>query len=201
MRFFSAVVVPLAITLAVEFSALAAGPKQTVVRGHEKITKLLRQQKHSPARAKALDRKIRKLVEQLMDFPTLAKKSLGRHFGELDQAKQQEYVRLFTELVESSYLKKLKGRMDYKIQYGNPKIQGQLARVPAVVIRHKQGRKMTTEIVYKLRRQGGTWKVVDVVTNEVSLTRNYRRSFGRIWRREGYDGLVRKMKRKIATLK
>lgn len=201
MRFVSALFVPLVLTLSAGSSALAAGPKQTVVRGHERINKLLRQQKRNPARAQALDRKIRKLVEQLMDFPTLAQKSLGRHFGELDRAKQQEYIRLFTELVESSYLKKLKGRMDYEIQYSAPKVQGQRARVPAVVIRHKQGRKMTTDIVYKLRREGGTWRVVDVVTNEVSLTRNYRRSFGRIWRREGYDGLVRKMKRKIAKLK
>ncbi len=184
----------------VSSASRATGPKATVVRGHQRINELLRLEKRAPARAKVLDAKIRKIVEHLMDFPTLAKRSLGRRFRELDEAKKREYISLFTQLVESSYLRKLKGRLDYDIQYGKPESQGSIATVPLVVIRHRKGRKSTTEITYRLHKQGGSWKIVDVVTNQVSLTRNYRRSFGRIWRREGYEGLIRKMKRKIGKL-
>jgi ABC-type transporter MlaC component len=64
----------------------------------------------------------------------------------------------------------------------------------------KRGRKNETKIVYALSRSSGRWMVYDVLTNEVSLARNYRRSFGRIMRRDGYKGLIRKMKRKIRKL-
>ena len=196
-------VVPLIVVIALVGwgpAARAGGPKQTVVSGHERINALLRRQRRQPARAKILDKKIRRLVESLIDFQTLARKSLGRHWSELDDARKKEYVTLFTELVESSYLKKLKTRLSYQVHYGKVETNGGQAKVASRVIRVKHGRKMTTDITYKLAKIGGRWKVVDVVTNEVSLTRNYRRSFGRIWRREGYEGLIRKMKRKIAKM-
>ena len=53
-----------------------------------------------------------------------------------------------------------------------------------------------------MMKKGKTgWVVYDVVTDEVSIANNYRSQFNRIIRKESYDALVKKMKRKLEETK
>jgi len=45
--------------------------------------------------------------------------------------------------------------------------------------------------------KGERWMVYDVITDELSLVRNYRTQFQRIISGQGYDGLLTKMKTKL----
>ncbi|MCD6500079.1 MAG: ABC transporter substrate-binding protein [Deltaproteobacteria bacterium] len=186
--------------LGIEFPAVGSPPKRVVKATHEKINEFLRRERAHPGQKTSLDRRIKGLVEQLIDFDVLARSAMGKRWGQLDEAKQKTFVDLFRELVERSYLNKLRGRLDYTLQYGRAVQFGNGAKVAVTVVRMNRGRRETTDIEYRMRRLAGRWRVVDVVTNQVSLARNYRRSFARIMRRDGYDGLIRKMKRKIAKL-
>jgi len=200
LRMIVSLVFVASLAVGLEWTAAASPPKQMVKATHEKINGLLRRERVQPKRKASLDRRIKNLVEQLIDFDVLARSALGKRWAQLDEAKQKTFVGLFRELVERSYLNKLRGRLDYSLQYGRVVQSGNQAKVPVTVVRMNRGRRETTDIEYRMRRLVGRWRVVDVVTNQVSLARNYRRSFARIMRREGYDGLIRKMKRKIAKL-
>lgn len=177
--------------------ARAGGPKEVVRSSHEKINELLRKEKRSKSPKASLDAKMKKIINQFLDFDSLATASMSRHWDKLTAGQKKEFVSLFRQLIESSYIKRLRGDLDYKVVYGKVERSGSSAKVPTTVERIKRGRKSETKIVYELHRKGGRWRVVDVVTNEVSLARNYRRSFGKIMRRDGYPALIRKMKSKI----
>jgi phospholipid transport system substrate-binding protein len=68
-----------------------------------------------------------------------------------------------------------------------------------VVKAERKGRKAETTIDYKLAdKGGGKWAVYDVITDDVSLLRNYRSEFGRIIKKDGFAVLLSKMKKKLA---
>ena len=46
---------------------------------------------------------------------------------------------------------------------------------------------------------GADWRVYDIITDGVSLVKNYRRQFRRIIRDEGWDGLIDRMQKKLET--
>ena len=48
-----------------------------------------------------------------------------------------------------------------------------------------------------MRKANGGWMVYDVVTDDVSIVRNYRSQFNRIIRRKSYKALVKKMRDKL----
>ena len=50
-----------------------------------------------------------------------------------------------------------------------------------------------------VRRGPGDWRIVDIVTDGVSLTRNYRRRFRRVLRKEGWRVLMEKLERQLAA--
>src|SRR5713101_3377432 len=50
---------------------------------------------------------IRKIAEQTFDFEETSKRALGQHWQSRTPAERQEFVRLFTDLLEYSYVSKV----------------------------------------------------------------------------------------------
>jgi phospholipid transport system substrate-binding protein len=51
-------------------------------------------------------------------------------------------------------------------------------------------------IHYKLVEKSGTWKVYDIVIENIGLVSNYRSEFAGVLRKTGFDGLIEKLKAK-----
>ena len=61
---------------------------------------------------------------------------------------------------------------------------------------NKKGEEFSVD--YKLmRRDGGDWKIYDVVVENISLVNNYRSQFHRVIANSSYNELIKKMKEKI----
>ena len=54
-------------------------------------------------------------------------------------------------------------------------------------------------VEYEMRKIKAHWMVYDVVTDDVSIVRNYRSQFHRIIKKKSYKALVDKMRRKLQT--
>ena len=80
------------------------------------------------------------------------------------------------------------------------KVKAKLATVTTMVHIEKDGRPEEIEIIYKMRQVDGDWMVYDVITDEVSILRNYRSQFNRIIQRDSYKVLVQKMRSKLDQL-
>ncbi len=191
-----------ALILAWAAPALANGPMSTLKRTHADIDKLLAKKaaKGSPQEA-VLDDKIKARVNAFLDYQELARRSLSKHWGNRTPDEQQEFVRLLKGLIERNYVKQLRKAHGQELAYSGEKINGDKGQVTTTVeVKKKRGRKATVEITYKMKKVGADWMVYDVVTDDVSIVRNYRAQFNKIIKKKSYEHLVKKMRKKVAKL-
>ncbi len=137
---------------------------------------------------------IRRTVGERFNFREMAQRSLATHWRELTPQQQQDFVALFTDLLEKSYVDKLEGFSDEKILYLGEQIEQETATVKTKIVTKKN---VEIPIDYKLLNRGGKWEVYDVIIEGVSLINNYRVQFNKIIRTKSYPELVRLMKIKL----
>jgi len=123
----------------------------------------------------------------------MAKRSLGAQWQKRTPAEQQEFVRLFTDLLEGAYLSKLEEYSGEKIQFVNEREEKDFAEVNTKLINRK-GEEFALD--YRLLSVNGDWKVIDVVIENISLVNNYRSQFNRVLSRSSFEDLVQAMKEK-----
>jgi phospholipid transport system substrate-binding protein len=183
----------LALTLAVALAAPAAwaGPPTDQLRAQvDRVLKLL----DDPAlKEKPKERRtaVRKIAEDIFDFGETARRSLGRHWAARTQAEREEFVRLFGDLLERSYISKIELYGGEKIQYSADRIDGDHATVQSRLIT-KHGTEIPIE--YRMLKRKDRWLVYDVVIEGVSLVANYRTQFNKIIQTSSYAELVKRMK-------
>jgi phospholipid transport system substrate-binding protein len=64
----------------------------------------------------------------------------------------------------------------------------------------RRGRPFKIGIDYLLRKDGASWRTFDVITDGVGLVENYRAMFNKIIAKDGIDGLIAKMRAKLAKM-
>jgi phospholipid transport system substrate-binding protein len=137
---------------------------------------------------------VRRIANDIFDFGETARRSLGRHWQPRTPAEQTEFVGLFSDLLERSYISKVELYGGEKIQYLGDTIEGDQAKVQTKLVT-KSGSEIPIE--YRMHRKGGErWLVYDVIIEGVSLIANYRTQFNKIIQTSSYQELVRKMKTK-----
>ena len=136
---------------------------------------------------------IRKIVGELFDFDEMSKRTLALHWQRRTQAERREFVSLFSDLLERSYINKIETYTDEKIIYTDESIDREYSVVKSKIITKRY---VEVPIDYKLLKEGNEWKVYDVVIEGVSLVNNYRTQFNKIIRSESYEELVKRLKNK-----
>ena len=179
-------------------AAVSLGPMATLKQKNGDVDKLLRQKvdKGTPAEQKQKD-EIKKLAATLLDYDELAQKSLAAHWEKLTSPQRTEFVSTLRELIERNYVKQLRTNLDYQVQYKNEENEGDQATVATVVKVKSAGKKTDAEIIYKMKKAADGWRVWDVITDEISLVKNYRTQFNKIITEQSYDALIKKMKSKL----
>jgi len=145
----------------------------------------------SDARTKERRAAIRKVANDIFDFAETAKRSLARHWQNRADREREEFVKLFGDLLERSYISKIDLYGGEKINYLGDSVDGDVATVRTKIIT-----KQDTEIPvdYRMLRRGDRWFVYDVSIEGVSLISNYRTQFNKIIQTTSYQELVRKMR-------
>lgn len=145
--------------------------------------------------SRALDRRkaVRKIADEIFDFAETAKRSLGRHWQPRSPAEREEFVQLFADLLERSYISKIELYSGERITYLNDSIEGDQAVVRTKIVT-KQGTEVPID--YRMLKKGDRWLVYDVIIEGVSLVANYRTQFNKIIQTSSYQDLVKKMKTK-----
>jgi len=145
--------------------------------------------------AKAKERRdaVRKLANDIFDFAETAKRSLARHWQARTDREREEFIKLFGDLLERSYISKIELYGGEKITYVGESLDGDFATV-RTKIATKQG--SDVPIDYRMLRRGERWLVFDISIEGVSLISNYRTQFNKIIQTSSYMELVKKMKSK-----
>jgi phospholipid transport system substrate-binding protein len=183
----------LALTLALGPAAPAAWAGAPMEQLKAQVDRVLKLVDDPALRDKPKDRRVavRKIADDIFDFGETAKRSLGRHWAARTQAERDEFVKLFGDLLERSYISKIELYGGEKIQYVSDKIEGEHATVLSKLLT-KTGTDVPIE--YRMLRKGDRWLVYDVIIEGVSLVSNYRTQFNKIIQTSSYAELVKKMK-------
>jgi phospholipid transport system substrate-binding protein len=160
----------------------------------DKALVVLRDPKLKPA-AKLKERReqLKQILFSRFDFTEMAKRSLGANWRRRTPQEQEEFVRLFTDVLERAYAEIIESYSDEKIVYLNERIDAEYADVNSKIFTGK-GQEYT--INYKAHLVGNEWKVYDVVAENISLVNNYRSQFTRVITKDSYEELVRRLKDK-----
>jgi phospholipid transport system substrate-binding protein len=134
---------------------------------------------------------IRRVVRGLFDFDEMARLSLARHWKDRSPQEQEEFVRLFTDLLERSYLTTIENYAGEKITFLGESVTGPYAQVRS---RISTERRVEISIEYRLLESGARWAVYDVILDGVSLVSNYRSQFNTIIRTSSFADLLVKLR-------
>ncbi len=168
-----------------------AGPPTEAVKGTvDEVIRILQ----DPA-LKAQKPRRRQLVKQTVDrrfnYEEMAKRALP-NWQSLSPAQRRDFVSLFAELLEASYVDKLMKYSGEKVSYVGERVDGDRAEVRTLLLRKNDRIPMNYRLI-----NTSEWVVYDVVIEGVSLVNNYRSQFSRVIRESSYDDLVRRLRNKV----
>ncbi len=151
----------------------------------------------APERRELRRGKLSQAVQQRFGFEEMARRAMGRHWRDLSADQRQEFVALFSDLLERSYVGKIEGTgAGSQVAYPKETIDDEGFASVLTVITNRLGSQV--EVEYRLLQRGGNtpWVVYDMVIEGVSLINNYRTQFNNIIHRTSYDGLVKQLRLK-----
>lgn len=137
--------------------------------------------------------KIRALIHERFYFRAMSQRTLATNWRKASAEEKENFVKLFSKLLENAYMGRIEAYTDERVEYVNEKIKGKKAIVDTIIVTENTN----IPISYKTVLKDQKWMIYDVVVEEVSLISNYRSSYKQIVRKEGIDGLLRKMEQKL----
>ena len=178
-------------------TSLAGPPTDQIKATVDKAVGLLRDSQDKPVGTDERRSQLREILFTRFDFSEMARRALGAHWRRRTATEQQEFVQLFTELLERQYAGIIESYTDEKIVYVSERTDGAFAEVNSKIFTAK-GQELS--INYKAQLIGQEWKVYDVIAEEISLVNNFRSQFNRVISSSSYDELVRRLREKQADV-
>ncbi len=190
----SALKVGFSVVLFVAFATAAqAGEPTDQLRTHvDEVLKVLQNPAlRTPDKAEERRDVIRRVANQIFDFEETAKRALGPHWTARTPAERKEFVALFTDLLERSYVSRIEQYGGEKVTYAGDQVTGDQTVVKTRIV-SKTGTEIPVD--YRMQKTPEGWRVYDVNIEGVSLVSNYRTQFNKIVQTESYQALVDRLK-------
>ena len=158
------------------------------------LQKELKKKSHTP---KEIDR-IKFLSSGLFDFAKMSERSLPKKTLDTVSAPlKAEFAKEFQRMVENSSVNKFKNTTftspDSTV-YDAPKYKKDGAEVEVSIHSWSKGKDML--MVYKMEKAGESWRVWDLVIDDLSTTRNYQDQFKSILETKSFKELIKTVKDK-----
>ena len=176
----------------------ASGPATRYLRArNEEANRVLQRAATTDAARTARSQEVTQILSNLLDFQELSRRALSTHWDGLTEAQRHEFVGLLQQLVERNYQANLERVLDFDITYTTEQQTADGTTVTTSARSRTERRQPPVEIAYTLHLQGLTWRVFDVVTDGVSLVRNYRNQFNRVITENNFEELIRRMRERL----
>ena len=189
------VLINIVMILLLSLHVYAGVPQDTVQDNVNKVIEILRDPALKVPTAKEIKRnKLRLIYEHMFNDVELSKRALARHWNSINTTQRQEFVQLFREVIESTYI-------DHILSYSDEKIVFDRETMVSAGKAEVQTRIVTSSkeipVFYRMIVNGGEWKVYDVVIENVSMVLNYRSQFNDILAKNTFEQLVKILREKV----
>lgn len=177
--------------------AATASPRDVVQAAVTRVVAVL----HDDFSAAHLDRpraemrraEIHRVANELFDFDEMARRTLTRHWNGRTPEERAEFVRLFTEVLERSYIGRIEQFSGERILYVGERVDGAFATVRSRIVTRRNAE---IAVDYRLLLREGRWRVYDVLLDGVSFVASFRSEFERIIQQASYAGLVDRLRKR-----
>ncbi len=195
MTFFIRIIFPLFLIMTTAAPVLAADPTEEIKQTTDKILSILTNPALKPSSKTAEKEKLmRQAVDERFDWQEMARRSLATHWASRTPEERKEFVRLFGDLLEQTYMKQVEGYSGEKVLYEGEAKDGDYATVRVKIVTKKN---KDIPVEYRLKKEGDHWFVYDVSIAGVSLVNNYRTQFNSIILQSSYENLIKRLREKI----
>ncbi len=148
--------------------------------------------KNNPPKTQRADL-IEKAAARHVDFREMAKLSLENTWPTLSPKQQDEFVRVFSELLKAHYAQHLDDFANTRVDYQGATNKADGCEVCIVVLRPND----KIPVNFRMRQEPQGWMIYDMVIEGVSLVDNFRTQFGAVIKEGSYKELVRCLKNRL----
>lgn len=143
--------------------------------------------------------KFKQLLNDGFDVPYIGRWVLGRYWNQASPQQQQEYQRLFEQLIVKTYAERFVeySGETFKITGSRPEGESDTT-VTTQIIRPAGGPPVAVD--WRVRKRDGGYKIIDVAVEGVSMGVTQRQEFASVIQSNGgtIDGLIQALRQKTA---
>ncbi|HEY7520508.1 MAG TPA: ABC transporter substrate-binding protein [Methylomirabilota bacterium] len=136
---------------------------------------------------------IRKIAEEIFDVEEMSRRALGQHWKARTPEERREFMTLFADLLDRSYISRVESGRGGKVNYAGETVTGDEATVRTQIITPQR---TEVPVDYRMHRKDNRWKVYDLNIEGVSLIANYRSQFNSVIQSSSYQALVERLRSK-----
>lgn len=144
-------------------------------------------------------KKILDLVEKVIlpnfDFRQMTQLAVGKHWNKATSEQQESLVNEFRTMLVRTYSASLSSVADYRVEFKPFRLAPGDTDVVVNTEVSKPGAP-PIPIDYRMEKKGDSWKVYDVMVDNVSMVTVYRSSFNSEVRKGGVEGLLAALSRR-----
>jgi phospholipid transport system substrate-binding protein len=173
----------------------AGVPMTTAEASVNRVLDVLRDSKlKSPAANEKKKEKLRVIYKDMFDEIEFSKRTLTRNWNKFSPAERVEFVKLFEQVLEKSYIDKILDYSNEKVNfYKESMLSDNQAEIQTKIVTASK----EIPIYYRMILKDGKWKVYDVVVENVSLVQNYRTQFNDILTKNTPEQLLEILRKKV----
>ncbi len=157
--------------------ALAGTAKESLNEGLNSVLEILKRPDYADVnKRKGLREEIGRIVRTKFDFYEFSLRTVGQRWQSFTPKQKADFSDAFANLLISTYVNKIDGYNGEQIVFSGEKASSKGDRVEIMtVVTMKDGKQIPVN--YRMLPKDGTWKVYDVLIENISLVKNYRTQF------------------------
>lgn len=188
----------IAVLLFFPLFAMAEEPVDAVQVHVNKVLDVLRDKSIKEDSATSIRKeKIRNISNEMFDYTELSRRTMGQNWKKLSDAEQNEFIKLYRQILENAYINKLLNYKDEQVVFSKGKM---LAEKSAEVSTKVITKTVEIPIDYKVILKENGWKVYDISIEGVSLVSNYRTQFKEILMNKSSGEFLEILRKKASTI-
>jgi phospholipid transport system substrate-binding protein len=125
----------------------------------------------------------RDLLNESFDMSTIGRFALGTYWKSATPAQQKEYQRLFNDMIVKVYAKRFSDYKGQKFDVRSARKENDKDAIVTSYIIPSDGPEVKVD--WRVRNKGGSYKVVDIVVEGVSMSQTQRSDFASVIQRGG----------------
>jgi phospholipid transport system substrate-binding protein len=139
------------------------------------------------------------VVDRTFDIPLMTRLAVGPVWETLSPAEQRQLEAAFAHYVTATYADEFGSYSGQQLQVTGERPTGRDVTVQTKIVKSNGE---TTRLDYLMRQEQGSWQIADVyLDGTISQLAVHRSEFHSILQRQGVDGLVMALNRKVDLLK